>query len=606
MYQATLWDKSTQEAMMNFLTLKAYFFRVIKAYPLGFSVLSLWVAYVLWGVCTRFPVPLVWYFVFVFCVSLVVDTLTHKIRVRDRVARVGVGAIVVVLVALVVYHTIFKYGFSLQTLESEYARIDSKRYMYYYLGITAVGFGVFAYVVLRDLERFVRFVGQICVSVLLWALGLGLLGLIYASAHMLDLDKMAFFSKFWEVPAPIILCLYAYGLSVRLLGILINRSGSNTSARPLATILLWVFNIFAFAYVALLVIYALSPQKYFDGVVHLVLWFGVFLILLAWSNVLSDKSKIALIFLAIACVLESVAIWAIGVRIGEYGFTPNRIFVLLAGVFFVFVALTHIILESGILESKDTESKHKSQNLIRTIAIAFVLCFGIGGFAAPSVSIHSQLTRLESLHNNLKNATTLDERYEIIDHYNSALDVLEEFGQGGGRQRLSKNYMAEFPPSMLQDSAKDNEPQRTSRRYDFGFLKSQSIGLYSYIDVMFGIEYLRESCWEDKGYNDGFLYRDNYAFRICEDTLMIYDVRTANDKTTLKLLFDMPDFSQTIIRAYNDNMRLVGFVDKKRIFELILVLDDVIVEIEHDPKSNTNKQWIKNLSATAFITTQAD
>lgn len=590
---------------------KAYFLRVMSVYPLGLITLSVYFAYVLWALLADYPTMPValwsYFFVFVFSFSMVLDSFIPKIHTGDRVTRVSFGAIVVVVVSLVVYHTIFKYGFATKVLEGAageiivLSRTPSLSYVYYYLGFNAIVLGVLVYAVLGDLERFVRFVGQICVSVLLWALGLGLLGLIYASAHMLDLDKMAFFSKFWEIPAPIILCLYAYGLSVRLLGILINRSGSNTSARPLATILLWVFNIFAFAYVALLVIYALSPQKYFDGVVHLVLWFGVFLILLAWSNVLSGKSKIALIFLAIACVLESVAIWAIGVRIGEYGFTPNRIFVLLAGVFFVFVALTHIILESGILESK-----HKSQNLIRTIAIAFVLCFGIGGFAAPSVSIHSQLTRLESLHNNLKNATTLDERYAIINHYNSALDVLEEFGQGGGRQRLSKNDMAEFPPSMLQDSAKDNELQRTSRRYDFGFLKSQSIGLYSYIDVMFGIEYLRESCWEDKGYNDGFLYRDNYAFKICEDTLMIYDVRTANDKTTLKLLFDMPDFSQTIIRAYNDNMRLVGFVDKKRIFELILVLDDVIVEIEHDPKSNTNKQWIKNLSATTFITTQAD
>ncbi|WP_394959132.1 hypothetical protein [uncultured Helicobacter sp.] len=664
---------------------KAYFLRVMSVYPLGLITLSVYFAYVLWAIVMSSPAALFihWsnFCVFVCLFAFVVDAITHKIHTGDRVTRVSFGAIVVVVVSMVVYHTIFKHGFATKVLEGAageiivLSRTPSLSYVYYYLGFNAIVLGVLVYAVLGDLERFVRFVGQICVSVLLWALGLGLLGLIYASAHMLDLDKMAFFSKFWKIPAPVIMCLYAYGLSVRLLGFLINlRGGSSTSARPLATILLWVFNIFAFAYVALLAIYALSPQKYFDGVVHLVLWFGIFLILLAWSNALSGKSKLCLVFLAVALVLESIAIWAIGVRIGEYGFTPARIFVLLAGVFFAFVALAHIVLESGILESKDTESKltsdiiesveskqkdsesvwsrsggarsftlspdkqgqcscsdiieskptsdiieskHKNQNLMRAIAVAFVLCFGIGGFATPSVSIHSQLRQLETIKATLDNPRTLhtktqDEIDALIKSYNSALDFLGEFDQEGDRKHLSAldyhssvRLDSKHTSESLESKADPNKVQRNGEEYYFGFY--QVLDLHSYIDVMVEVSGLRDVCWGDTlGYDEekGYFYHDVYAFKLCEDTLKVYDVVDHKEgKRTYKLLLEVPHLSQKIFDAHEDHIKLLSFTNKKRDFELMLVLDRYVrVASEYDPKSNTRKQWVTNLNATALIT----
>ncbi|HIV49917.1 hypothetical protein [uncultured Helicobacter sp.] len=638
---------------------KSYLLRVMSAYPLGLITLSVYFAYTLWAILTHAPATsfVYWnnFYVFVCLLTLVVDALTHKIHTGDRITRVGLGAIAVVLVSLVVYHTIFKYGFPMRSLEGSYAHTYSKRHIYYYLGLNAVVLGAFVYVALQDLERFMHFVEQVCVSVILWGLGWGLVGLIYATASMLDLDKMILFSKFWETPAPIILLLYAYGLSVRLLGFLRSlqsESSSVVSSHPLARIVLWIFNIFAFAYVALLIIYAFSPQKYFDGVVHLVLWFGIFLILLAWSNAVSGKSKICLGFLLIAIILESIAVWAIGVRISEHGFTPNRIFVLLAGVFFAFVALVHIVLESGVLESrfieskptsditesveskqKDSESvwsrsggvrsftlspdkqeqrscsdiiesKYRSQNLMRTIAVAFALCFGVGGFATPSVSIHSQLKQLESLQSSLKDTTTLDEVHEIVNRYNSALDFLEEFGQGGERKHLNASEVLDLAPKSLESKTDSDMPRQTKKDYYFS---SQSFGLYSYVDEVLNIRDLGEVCWsdyQDTYGNEGYSYYDNYAFRICEDTLRVYDVLVINGETKYVLLLEIAHFSQKIIEAHDAKNQLLGFfTNKKRTFGLTLVPKGYVsIVSRYDPKTKITKQWIKELSGIAFTT----
>lgn len=584
--------------------LKSYLLRVMSAYPLGLITLSVYFTYTLWAILTHAPAVsfIYWnnFYVFVCLLTLVVDALTHKIHTGDRITRVGLGAIVVVLVSLVVYHTIFKYGFPMRSLEGSYAHTYSKRHIYYYLGLNAVVLGAFVYVALRDLERFMHFVEQVCVSVILWGLGWGLVGLIYATASMLDLDKMILFSKFWETPAPIILLLYAYGLSVRLLGFLRSlqsESSSVVSSHPLARIVLWIFNIFAFAYVALLIIYAFSPQKYFDGVVHLVLWFGIFLILLAWSNALSGKSKICLGFLLIAIILESIAVWAIGVRISEHGFTPNRIFVLLAGVFFAFVAISHIVLKSHLLESRQKDS-------MRIIAVAFVLCFGIGGFATPSVSIHSQLKQLESLQSSLKDTTTLDEVHEIVNRYNSALDFLEEFGQGGERKHLNASEVLDSAPKSLESKTDSDMPRQTKKDYYFS---SQSFGLYSYVDEVLNIRDLEEVCWsdyQDTYGNEGYSYYDNYAFRICEDTLRVYDVLVINGETKYVLLLEITHFSQKIIEAHDAKNQLLGFfTNKKRTFGLTLVPKGYVsIVSRYDPKTKITKQWIKELSGIAFTT----
>lgn len=583
---------------------KSYLLRVMSAYPLGLITLSVYFAYTLWAILTHAPATsfVYWnnFYVFVCLLTLVVDALTHKIHTGDRITRVGLGAIAVVLVSLVVYHTIFKYGFPMRSLEGSYAHTYSKRHIYYYLGLNAVVLGAFVYVALQDLERFMHFVEQVCVSVILWGLGWGLVGLIYATASMLDLDKMILFSKFWETPAPIILLLYAYGLSVRLLGFLRSlqsESSSVVSSHPLARIVLWIFNIFAFAYVALLIIYAFSPQKYFDGVVHLVLWFGIFLILLAWSNAVSGKSKICLGFLLIAIILESIAVWAIGVRISEHGFTPNRIFVLLAGVFFAFVAISHIVLKSHLLESRQKDS-------MRIIAVAFVLCFGIGGFATPSVSIHSQLKQLESLQSSLKDTTTLDEVHEIVNRYNSALDFLEEFGQGGERKHLNASEVLDLAPKSLESKTDSDMPRQTKKDYYFS---SQSFGLYSYVDEVLNIRDLGEVCWsdyQDTYGNEGYSYYDNYAFRICEDTLRVYDVLVINGETKYVLLLEIAHFSQKIIEAHDAKNQLLGFfTNKKRTFGLTLVPKGYVsIVSRYDPKTKITKQWIKELSGIAFTT----
>lgn len=583
---------------------KSYLLRVMSAYPLGLITLSVYFAYTLWAILTHAPATsfVYWnnFYVFVCLLTLVVDALTHKIHTGDRITRVGLGAIAVVLVSLVVYHTIFKYGFPMRSLEGSYAHTYSKRHIYYYLGLNAVVLGAFVYVALQDLERFMHFVEQVCVSVILWGLGWGLVGLIYATASMLDLDKMILFSKFWETPAPIILLLYAYGLSVRLLGFLRSlqsESSSVVSSHPLARIVLWIFNIFAFAYVALLIIYAFSPQKYFDGVVHLVLWFGIFLILLAWSNAVSGKSKICLGFLLIAIILESIAVWAIGVRISEHGFTPNRIFVLLAGVFFAFVAISHIVLKSHLLESRQKDS-------MRIIAVAFVLCFGVGGFATPSVSIHSQLKQLESLQSSLKDTTTLDEVHEIVNRYNSALDFLEEFGQGGERKHLNTSEVLDSAPKSLESKTDSDMPRQTKKDYYFS---SQSFGLYSYVDEVLNIRDLGEVCWsdyQDTYGNEGYSYYDNYAFRICEDTLRVYDVLVINGETKYVLLLEIAHFSQKIIEAHDAKNQLLGFfMNKKRTFGLTLVPKGYVsIVSRYDPKTKITKQWIKELSGIAFTT----
>ncbi|WP_394909090.1 hypothetical protein [uncultured Helicobacter sp.] len=590
--------------MSAFPRLKSYLLRVMSAYPLGLITLSVYFTYTLWAILTHAPAVsfIYWnnFYVFVCLLTLVVDALTHKIHTGDRIMRVGLGAIVVVLVSLVVYHTIFKYGFPMRSLEGSYAHTYYKRHIYYYLGLNAVVLGAFVYVALQDLERFMHFVEQVCVSVILWGLGWGLVALIYATASMLDLDKMILFSKFWETPAPIILLLYAYGLSVRLLGLLRrlqSESSSVASSHPLARIVLWIFNIFAFAYVALLIIYAFSPQKYFDGVVHLVLWFGIFLILLAWSNAISSKSKLCLVFLAIAFVLESVAVWAIGVRISEHGFTPNRIFVLLAGVFFAFVAISHIVLKSHLLKSRQKDS-------MRIIAVAFALCFGIGGFATPSVSIHSQLKQLESLQSSLKDTTTLDEVHEIVNRYNSALDFLEEFGQGGERKYLNTSEVLDSAPKSLESKTDSDMPRQTKKDYYFS---SQSFGLYSYVDEVLNIRDLGEVCWsdyQDTYGNEGYSYYDNYAFRICEDTLRVYDVLVINGETKYVLLLEIAHFSQKIIEAHDAKNQLLGFfMNKKRTFGLTLVPKGYVsIVSRYDPKTKITKQWIKELSGIAFTT----
>ena len=148
--------------------------------------------------------------------------------------------------------------------------------MYYYASLNAVVLGVVAYVVLQDIDRFMSFIKAVCVNVLLWCLGAGLMGLFAIGVEELVESFISMdYIWIWIFFTLFVLCLYTYGLCVRLLGFLATIQ-NRSSHKPLNAIVLWVFNIFAFGYILLLGLYALSPQQYFNGVVHIVLWIGIF------------------------------------------------------------------------------------------------------------------------------------------------------------------------------------------------------------------------------------------------------------------------------------------------------------------------------------------
>lgn len=425
---------------------KEYLLCVLRAYPLGFIVLSAYFGYVtLWILIGRIYTltTIYWgcFFFFVFWFSIVVDSLMCKIRKDNTLTGIGLGALIVLVGSLIVYYLVFQNGFF--SLTSAYSNI---KYVYYYASLNAVVLGVVAYVVLQDIDRFMSFIKAVCVNVLLWCLGAGLMGLFAIGVQELVESFISMdYLWIWLFFTLFVLCLYTYGLCVRLLGFLATIQ-NRSSHKPLNAIVLWVFNIFAFGYILLLGLYALSPQQYFNGVVHIVLWIGIFLVLLAWANAVSHKPKISFMFLVIACILESIAIWAISVRINTYGFTPNRIFVLLTGVFFAFVVISYMILKFHLIASTSIK-----KDFMRIVAVGFVVCFGLGGFATPSISIYSQLHHLQSLEHilndpNTQRTKTKGEIIKLVSAYNSALLLLQEFGQCSDKHTLqSSDYLTQTP-----------------------------------------------------------------------------------------------------------------------------------------------------------------
>lgn len=88
---------------------------------------------------------------------------------------------------------------------------------------------------------------------------------------------------------------------------------------------------------------------------------------------------------------------------------------------------------------------------MRIISVGFVVCFGLGGFATPSISIYSQLHHLQSLEHilndpNIQRTKTKGEIIKLVSAYNSALLLLQEFGQCSDKHTLqSSDYLTQTP-----------------------------------------------------------------------------------------------------------------------------------------------------------------
>ncbi|MCR2061561.1 DUF4153 domain-containing protein [Campylobacter helveticus] len=271
--------------------------------------------------------------------------------------------------------------------------LDNERYAFYFFGINlALFFGICAFK-LKNFQKLEGLISGFLFCFALWGLSAILLLLFALSLEFLFGYEIWFLVYF-------ILSLFAGVISLPLLGDLDFK---------FKRFVLWIFNFFALSYLLLLLAYAfvlpfgLEPKS----VVHLCLWFGVFLIFLLWAN-LSIKptlKKIKSIWLFAVFILACCGLYGILVRVGVYGFTPSRLAVLLLGIWLLASVLLGVFWINRVLKF----------SFILLASLTLFLCF-----FGNEISLASQKAQLETL----KSKESLNE--EDRKRFNSITKEIED------------------------------------------------------------------------------------------------------------------------------------------------------------------------------------
>lgn len=190
----------------------------------------------------------------------------------------------------------------------------------------------------------------------------------------------------------------------------------------------------AFVYAVILWIYllfrALNLINSDASIVHLIVWFSAFWLILFWLK--ENKSKFDKIFAFVILGLLCVSFYAILVRINQYGITPNRYFVVAFGLW-IFLAICLTL----------ANLKHKF------ILISFIVILAFSVFSPLNflkTSINSQLKIYENI--------------EIKDENLEKLKSIEAFFKNYGVEFKLKSALLQaknFSISIKEHKNKINE-----------------------------------------------------------------------------------------------------------------------------------------------------
>lgn len=249
-------------------------------------------------------------------------------------------------------------------------------------------------------------------------------------------------------------------------------------------LLFLILNIFAWLYALMLLAYfilsffAPSLAKY--STVHLVIWFGIFGLILVWFNLACEKKNFfnntqgTRIFLAVLFALGFIALCAIAVRIHQYALTPYR----------TYIALLAIYLCAGAIL---TFYRNISKALWLFVFLAFLAT------GAIPLSINSQKTELRVLED-LKNRN--------YDREESILRFLDEFY---GDKKEEIKIEPEEVGSQTDRRKENNSPGTEYHMINFPELIFIDVKGY---DKLFSIKKTREVA-------------DNFRFSIEENVFMV-------------------------------------------------------------------------------------
>ncbi|MGV8145560.1 MAG: DUF4153 domain-containing protein [Alkaliphilus sp.] len=234
---------------------------------------------------------------------------------------------------------------------------------------------------------------------------------------------------------------------------------------------------------------------------------------------------------------------AIGIRIGEFGFTESRYYILIIGIWATF-AMIFLNFDKG------------KRNVVLPISLALVLLISVvGPLSAFNISIASQNQRLQSILQ--KNQMIYDGQIiksdVEIDNYDKReiSGIIRYFDKTHGLDRLQylpSNFAMKDMEKTFGFEGKLNENQFSSTYFHFAInYEAQVVDISSY-DVM--ISGLRDGLHKIESRND----------QIVETQDVFVVKREKNNLVVIKegeeiLKYDLTKISETLIKEYGLNFR---------------------------------------------------
>ncbi|EFO9318420.1 DUF4153 domain-containing protein, partial [Campylobacter lari] len=307
------------------------------------------------------------------------------------------------LIFYIILHFIFKQ-------DEDYLLFYTQNTLYISLALTLIS--LICARKLYDFNNFHYFLAALFFSISFWLI-LGLFILIFYTSFcfLFDISSSNLNTtivSFWVFSAGF--------FSLFLLG--------NFTSYKFKKIFIFILNIFSILYIIMLFSYTIGVLFNFLenlSIVHLCLWFGVFLLFNFWINLSFYKIKkiIFYIFLVFLIFLTSFVFYAIIIRITQYGFTPERLAVLTFNLW--------LLISSFLSVFKQNEAPKYSFYILAIISLFL-------GFFANHISIYSQKYQLEKLEKIIQEKKLELDYSKSKQYYNQIKDIKNTI------HNLDKNY----------------------------------------------------------------------------------------------------------------------------------------------------------------------
>ncbi|AJC85943.1 DUF4153 domain-containing protein [Campylobacter sp. RM16704] len=265
---------------------------------------------------------------------------------------------------------------------------------------------------LHDFDTFHHFLAALSFSISFWLIFGIFLAIFYSSFNFLfDISSSKLNSH--------VLSLWFFSAGIFSLFLLGNFISYNFNK-----IFIFILNTFSILYIIMLFAYSLGVL--FNlleslSIVHLCLWFGVFLLFNFWINLSFYKIKkiILYAFFIFLSFLTSFVFYAIITRIIQYGFTPERLAVLTLNLWLIISSFLSVFKQNKALK-------------FSFYLLAFMSLFL--GIFANYISISSQKHRLEKLEKIIQEKKSEFDYSKSKQYYDQIKDIKNTI------YNLDKNY----------------------------------------------------------------------------------------------------------------------------------------------------------------------